>query len=106
MDCWQVHAAVDLAAAQDEPVLAAADGAVTAVYDDMLLGLTVVLSHADGYETRCSALSSACCAPGQHVRAGDVIGAAGNSADSEALAGCHLHFALMQDGLPMKPDFE
>lgn len=105
MDCWQTHAAVDLAAAPDEPVLAAADGVVLSCANDPLLGLTVILDHGDGYISRYCALSAIHCNPGDSLRAGESIGLAGNSADSEARLGSHLHFELLQNDLPIKPVF-
>lgn len=106
MDCWQVHAAIDLAASESEAVHAAADGTVISAAYDPLLGLTVTLSHDDGYETVYASLAAVHCTAGERVAAGDVLGVAGNSADSEALLGCHLHFELLRDGLPIKPAFQ
>lgn len=106
MDCWQTHAAVDLSAAAGEPVLAAADGTISAVYDDPLLGLTVAIDHGNGYESLYAALETCHRTAGNRILAGESIGTAGNSADSEALLGCHLHFELHQNGLPVKPAFQ
>ena len=105
MACWQTHPAVDIAAAPDESVHAAAAGTVRSVTEDPLLGLTVVLSHPGGWESVYASLSSACCRPGHSVRAGEVIGSAGHTADGETSLPCHLHFALFRDSLPFKPTF-
>ncbi len=48
---WRTHDGVDLTAAEGAPVRAAANGTVTAVYDDELLGTTVVIGHDDGCVT-------------------------------------------------------
>lgn len=106
MDCWQVHAGVDFAASPDEPVRAAADGRVLSVSQDPLLGLTVVVDHGDGLESRYSSLAAASCTPGSRLRAGDILGTAGDTADSETLLGCHLHFEATENGLPMRPLFD
>lgn len=105
MDCWQIHAGVDLAASPGETVRAAADGAVLRVETDPLMGLTVCIAHADGMETRYAALASAACAPGDVLCRGDAVGIAGDSADAESLLGCHLHFELLQHDVPVKPVF-
>lgn len=105
MGCWQTHAAVDFAASEGEPVLAADDGAVADVRRDPLLGLTVVLTHSGDAESVYASLSSADCRIGQIVRRGEIIGTAGNSADGEAVMGCHLHFELLRGGLPARPVF-
>ena len=106
MDCWEVHAGIDLAAKADEPVRAAAAGRVISVVQDILLGTMVVLDHGEGYETRYASLTSAKCAPEQYLQAGDILGITGDTADSEALLGCHLHFELLRDGSPLRPIFD
>ena len=106
MDCWQMHTGVDFAAAEGEPVCAIADGLVTAVFRDPLLGLTAIIDHGNGYVGIYAALSAAHCAVGDRLTAGESIGAAGNSADSEALLGYHLHFELLHNDLPVKPTFQ
>ena len=46
---WRVHNGVDYGAEAGAPVLAAAEGTVTEVKEDDLLGVTVVLRHAGPY---------------------------------------------------------
>lgn len=106
MDCWQCHEGVDLAAGAGETVRASADGTVLAVERDPLLGLTVRLSHADGWESAYASLQQTPLQPGDRVSAGDSVGLAGSSADSEALLGAHVHFSLTQNDLPVKPAFQ
>ncbi|MDO4356464.1 MAG: M23 family metallopeptidase [Clostridia bacterium] len=106
MDCWQCHTGVDLAAGAGETICAAADGQVLSIAEDPLLGLTLQLDHGEGWVSTYSSLAQAQVRPGDRVRAGDVVGVAGNSADSESLLGVHLHFELAQYGLPMKPAFQ
>lgn len=106
MDCWQCHTGVDLAANAGEAVLAAADGQVLSIQNDPLLGLTIEINHGEGWITAYSSLAQISLQPGDYVKSGDEIGKAGNSADSEALLGTHLHFELIQDGLPVKPAFQ
>ena len=54
---WRVHNGVDYGAEAGTPVLAAADGTVTAVKEDDLMGCTLVLRHSGGYETTYSGLA-------------------------------------------------
>lgn len=105
MDCWETHAGIDFAASAGDTVHAAADGIVSEIFDDPLLGLTLCIIHADEYQTLYASLASTLLAPGQTVRAGESVGIAGDSADSESLMGVHLHFELLQDSLPVKPFF-
>ncbi len=106
MDCWQVHAGVDLAASAGEAICAAADGQVLSVQRDPLLGLTLQIDHGEGWVSSYSSLAQADLQPGDRVQTGDAVGLAGDSADSESLLGTHLHFELTRYGMPMKPAFQ
>ena len=104
---WQTHAALDIAAPLGTAVSACADGTVTEAYRDPLLGYTVRVEHADGYESLYACLQSAeMVEVGRTVQMGDVIGAVGESADAEADLGAHLHFAFFLDGEAMQPPLE
>ena len=101
---WRTHDGVDLTAALGQPVLASCAGSVTAVYDDEYLGTTVVLSHEGGYTTHYSNLAAMPnVSAGDAVRAGDVIGAVGETALLEAGEEPHLHFAVCLGGAPVDP---
>ena len=45
---WRTHGGLDIAAAQGVEVRAMAPGAVAQVYEDGLMGTTVVIDHGDG----------------------------------------------------------
>ena len=101
---WRTHDGVDIAAAAGTAVCAAADGTVYAVYEDETMGMTVVVSHADGYATRYSSLSQeTCVTPGDTVKAGDTIGYVGNTALLETAVGDHVHFSVTCSGESMDP---
>ncbi len=51
MKDWRTHNGIDIGAAVETPVVAAADGKVSQVSEDDLFGVTVVLVHEDGYKT-------------------------------------------------------
>lgn len=72
---------VDLTAAEGAPVRAAANGTVTAVYDDELLGTTVVIGHDDGCVTYYQNLAATpVVSAGDKVEAGQTIGSVGRTA--------------------------
>ena len=99
--------ALDIAAPLGTAVSVCADGTVTEAYRDPLLGYTVRVEHADGYESLYACLQSAeMVEVGRTVQMGDVIGAVGESADAEADLGAHLHFAFFLDGEAMQPPLE
>ena len=101
---WRTHDGVDLAAAAGETVKAAANGTVTAVYEEELYGMTVEVSHADGYKTRyCGLSEEAQVQVGQIVDAGQSIGTVGDTALVETAMESHLHFAVSKDGVSVDP---
>ncbi len=101
---WRTHDGMDLSAVSGEPVQAAGSGTVSKVYDDETLGMTVVISHAGGYQTHYSNLAAVpTVSVGDKVAAGDVIGAVGQTALIETGAEPHLHFAVSLDGASVNP---
>ena len=102
---WRTHDGVDLTAAEGAPVRAAANGTVTAVYDDELLGTTVVIGHDDGYVTYYQNLAAMpTVSAGDEVEAGQTIGSVGNTAQLDVGQDAHLHFAVRQNGTSIAPD--
>ncbi len=101
---WRTHNGIDLAAEAGADVLAAADGTVTAVYEDDALGHTVVIRHQDGYETQyCSLGPDIPVKPGDTVTLGQAIGTAADSAMVESTLGSHVHFCVTYQDKPMDP---
>ncbi len=101
---WRLHEALDLAA-EGQKVLASMAGTVERVYDDDYLGTTVILRHLGGYETRyCNLTAMPTVKQGDSVKAGDVIGAVGDTAILESADKPHLHFQVLKDGKPIDPE--
>ena len=92
------HRGVDMAAPMGTRVRATLDGTVTAVGEDRVLGLHIVIRHQMGYTSVYGHLSRAAVHRGQLVRRGDQIGAVGSSGRS---TGSHLHFELRRHGVPV-----
>lgn len=98
------HHGTDLRAAYGQDVRAAGDGVVSFAGDRGGYGLTVVVDHGGGVETRYAHLSAADVKPGTRVRAGEVLARSGNSGRS---TGAHLHFEVRRDGQAVDPrEFE
>ncbi len=105
MGDWRTHDGLDIAAEPGTPVCAACAGKVVSVRDDDLLGTTVVVSHADGYETLYANLQSEPAVKvGDYVTAGPVLGSVGKTALSESAMAPHLHFAVSKDGEAVDPE--
>ena len=95
------HNGVDFVVAQDTPVLASADGVVSAVKHSLKgEGNTVTIKHKGGYITRYLHLYEIKVSQGQSVKKGKVIGSAGMSGNSFAP---HLHYEVWRDSTLLDP---
>lgn len=104
LEDWRTHDGVDFQAASGTTVLAACNGTVLSVRDDVLMGTTVVLEHDGGYQTTYANLQShPPVEAGEIVSAGQIIGAVGSSAAAESAQGPHLHFSVFKDGEAINP---
>jgi len=102
---WRTHDGLDLAAEEGTRVLATAAGTVDKIYEDDLMGMTVVIDHGKGLSSLYANLSEDTeVAVGDEVYTGDIIGAVGRTAAAESGRDTHLHFALYQDGEPVNPE--
>ena len=102
---WRTHDGIDIAAPAGTSVAAASGGTVLSIADDDRLGVTVVLSHPDGYETTYASLEAETLrvTQGDSVSAGEQIGTVGNTSLTESALGAHLHFSVAKDGAAVDP---
>jgi len=91
----QFHAGTDIRMAYGQDVQAVAPGRVVSVGDRSGYGLTVVVEHGNGLETRYAHLSAASVRTGETVQAGQVLAQSGNSGRS---TGPHLHLEARRNG--------
>lgn len=94
------HKGTDLRMAYGSEVRAAAPGVVLSADDRPGYGLTVVVDHGSGRETRYAHLSAIDVAPGDPVGSGQLIARSGNSGRT---TGAHLHFEAREFGRPVDP---
>lgn len=96
---WVVHTGIDIKADKTTVVKAAEAGKVTAIKNDPRYGTTVIIEHANGYETRyANLLTAEFVTVGEEVSKGQTVGTVGNTATFEILDDYHLHFELLKDG--------
>jgi murein DD-endopeptidase MepM/ murein hydrolase activator NlpD len=101
---WRTHNGLDVAASEGDSVRAAADGTISSVKNDPMMGVTVTIDHTDGIQTVYANLQeNPPAAAGQEVAAGDVIGYVGTTSSAESSQGPHLHFSVLQDGKIIDP---
>ena len=95
------HHGIDFRAPIGTPVVAAGDGTVTLVANWKYgMGKLVEVDHGGTLRTRYAHLDSVAVKVGDHVSAGQLIAASGNTGQS---TGPHLHFEVWQNGAPINP---
>ena len=104
MGDWRTHGGMDIAAPLGQQVMAVSAGTVIDVFDDDLMGTTVILDHGDGLTSTYSNLANLPTVEvGDTVRTGDVIGAVGDTAIAESTQSAHLHLEMAENGSPVNP---
>jgi murein DD-endopeptidase MepM/ murein hydrolase activator NlpD len=103
-DYWSGHLGIDIAAGEGAPVYAADSGVVTMAQggDNYGYGNVIQIDHGNGYSSVYAHLSVIGVGVCQSVYAGQWIGGAGNTGNSQ---GAHLHFEVRQGGGFINPWF-
>lgn len=94
------HAGVDIVAAYGRAVPVSAPGRVVTAGADGAYGLTVVVDHGEGVQTRYAHLSGIDVAVGQELARAAVVGRVGQSGRA---TGPHLHFEVALHGQKVDP---
>ncbi|MCD7969214.1 MAG: M23 family metallopeptidase [Alistipes sp.] len=95
------HMGVDYTVPEGSRVFATADGKVKDVSARATTsGITVILSHGNGYETQYNHLSQLYVKKGDEVRRGDIIALSGNTGLSLAP---HLHYEVRHNDMRIDP---
>lgn len=96
-----VHTGIDYGVPVGTKVLAARAGVVaSSTGPGGAYGLTVVLHHTGGYQTRYAHLARIAVTPGQRVTTGQVVGWSGSTGNA---TGPHLHFEVTRNGAHVNP---
>jgi murein DD-endopeptidase MepM/ murein hydrolase activator NlpD len=99
-DNAQYHPGIDIAAARDTPVLAAAEGVVEASHFDDTYGWMVEIDHGYGISTLYGHCTRNLVNVGDRVTRGKTIATVGSTGKSTAP---HLHFEVRKNGVPVDP---
>jgi murein DD-endopeptidase MepM/ murein hydrolase activator NlpD len=101
-DYWSGHLGIDIAAGEGAPIYAADSGVVTLAQggDNYGYGNVIQIDHGNGYSTLYAHLSVIGVSVCTSVSAGQWIGAAGNTGNSQ---GAHLHFEVRKGGANINP---
>ena len=101
---WTTHTGIDIKADKTTVVKSAEDGTIKSIKNDPRFGLTVVIEHANGFQTVYSnLLTSEFVVEGEAVEKGQSIGTVGNTAAFEIADEPHLHFEIIKDGNQVDP---
>mgnify|MGYP004508866579 CR=1 FL=1 len=102
---WTTHTGVDIKAEKTTVVKAAESGTVKTIKNDPRYGLTVIIEHANGFQTVYSnLLTSEFVVEGEKVKKGQSIGTVGNTAAFEIADEPHLHFEVLKDFTQVDPN--
>jgi len=101
---WSTHLGIDFEGESGEVVYAAADGQVSGVYRDPLMGNVVEITHDYGYLTRYASLNTLNMVKmDERIARGTPIGGMSRSAPAEDALPPHLHFAMERDEAAVDP---
>lgn len=97
------HRGIDISNGSKPPIHAAHDGVVEVASFKTGWGNTIVIRGEDGLVTRYSHASKLDVSTGQSVRAGEEIGAIGNTGNVRGRTGLHLDFRVYKKGVAVNP---
>ena len=101
---WTTHMGIDIKAEKTTVVKSAESGTVKSIKNDPRYGLTIVIEHANGYQTvYANLLTSEFVVEGEKVEKGQSIGTVGNTAVFETADEPHLHFEILKDSIQVDP---
>lgn len=106
MGDYRIHLGVDMTTVEDAPVMAAADGVVSQIWDDPMMGKCLAISHSGDAYTIYKNLDVTLpddITVGATVTAGQQIGVVGETATLELAEEPHLHMEMTVGGLSVDP---
>lgn len=102
---WTTHTGIDIKADKTTVVKAAETGTVKTIKNDPRYGLTIIIEHANGFQTVYSnLLTSEFVVEGEKVEKGQSLGTVGNTAAFEIADEPHLHFEIIKEGVQVDPN--
>lgn len=101
---WRTHGGLDIAAAQGVKVLSISTGSVEKIYNDGLMGTTVVVNHGGGLQSwYCNLDEDVAVEVGDPVDIGSELGTVGSTALAEVGVSSHIHLETILNGQPVDP---
>ncbi|MGN0375903.1 MAG: peptidoglycan DD-metalloendopeptidase family protein [Butyrivibrio sp.] len=103
LDQYRCNPAIVISAQKGTEVLSAAPGVVEDIYEDPVIGTTMVVSIGNGYKLVYGQLSELAVGISDNVEAGTVIGKVANPTKYFSVEGSNLYFKLTSDDKPVDP---
>lgn len=104
LDQYMVHSGIDISSETGTPVQACADGTITKIEEDDMMGMTIEINHGNGMISVYSNLATdGLIELGEVVTQGTVIGKVGQSALYEFESPAHLHFEMHKNEKAVDP---
>lgn len=103
LDQYKYNPAIVISATAGENIAAAADGRVTSVGYDRVIGNSVVMDLGNGYELTYGQLENITVSEGSYVKTGDIIGVVASPTKYYSTEGHNVYFKLVKDGEPVNP---
>lgn len=101
---WTTHSGIDIKADKTTIVVAAEAGVIESIKNDPRYGLTITISHEDGFKTVYSnLLTTEFISEGETVEQGQTIATVGDTASFEVADDSHLHFEMYKDSEIVNP---
>ena len=104
LDEWTTHSGIDIKAEKTTIVVAAEAGVIESIKNDPRYGLTVTITHRNGFKSIYSnLLTSEFITEGETVEKGQTIATVGETSSFEIADEAHLHFEMIKDGEYVNP---
>ena len=96
----EFHQGIDICTRVETPIVAPADGMVSAVGSNFGYGKILTIKHGYGLKTRYAHLHKMLVKKGEYVKRGQTIALVGNTGRT---TGPHLHYEVHLNGVPINP---
>lgn len=101
---WSIHKAIDFVASAGTNVIAAYDGTIESVTNNILDGTSITINHGNNLKTVYKSLDEDVKVKvGQTVKAGDVIALSSSSASGETTDSSQVHFEVWKEDKLVDP---
>ena len=103
LDQYKLSPAIAVGAVEGAPVVAAVNGTVYSVEEDIQTGTTVTMELGNGYQAIYGQLANLTVAEGDTVKKGTTIGYIAQPTKYYSTEGTNLYFEMKKDGEPINP---